>query len=75
MERVENGGAARHFDGWDVGVVIGCDDDDLFARVDQPHNGGKDGFGCAVDNVDLAVGVDVEIVVAFDFGGEGLAQV
>ena len=51
VERIKDRNAARHFDGWDVRVVVWLDDDDFFARVDEPHDGGKDGFGGTMDDV------------------------
>ena len=69
-QRHVDGVAAGHQDGSGVAVVEGFDEEDLVAGVDQRLDGGKDAFGCADCDEDLAQRVEC----AAEERAVGLAQ-
>src|SRR5882762_9413275 len=54
--------------------IVRFEDDDLIARIDDPHHGRHHGFGRTAAHGDLAFGIHAHALRAFKFPGDGVAQ-
>ena len=65
---------AGHLDTRDVAVVERLDDDDLVARVDQPHDGAKDRLGGARRDQHAVLRIDLHVVEGGGVAGDAFHQ-
>ena len=64
----------RHLYARHITVVIGLEDDDLVARINQPHDSAVDALGGARGHDDARLRIDIESIENLSVPGDALAQ-